>query len=193
MKKLRLLYAMLATGLLILLAVSGLGIASAQSGTTTNVKITETEFKLNPATITVPANTPVQVTLTNAGTVPHNLTFALPARNIRQQLFSQNLNPGETKTATYTFPAAGQWQMFCPVDAHAQSGMTGTVMVVAAQGAMASATANPASGAMASPTPAQAGPRTLPRTGGELPISALVLTGVAALAAGLGLRLRRSA
>ena len=33
--------------------IAGVSIASAQSGTMTNIKITETEFKLDPATISV--------------------------------------------------------------------------------------------------------------------------------------------
>jgi LPXTG-motif cell wall-anchored protein len=185
----RITYVVCAVTLMMLLGLSGLGIASAQSGTTTNVKITETEFKLEPATITVPANTPVQFTVTNAGTTEHNLSFALPAQNMQKQLFAQNLKPGETKTATFTFTAAGDWQMFCPVDAHAAAGMKGTVMVVAAQGAMASATARPAAGA----TPTPASPRALPVTGGEPPTSALVVAGLVVIMAGLGLRRRRSA
>jgi plastocyanin len=96
--------------------MSGLGIASAQSGATTNVKIIETEFKLDPATITVPANTPIQVTVTNAGTIEHNLQFGLPAQNIEKKLFDHNLKPGETRTATFTFTATGNWEMDCPVD-----------------------------------------------------------------------------
>ncbi len=189
----RVFYALLAAGLMILLAVSGLGIASAQSGTTTNVKITETEFKLNPATITVPANTPVQFTVTNSGTIAHNLKVELPAQGIQQQLFAQNLNPGETKTATFTFTTAGQWQMYCPVDAHEAAGMTGTVMVMAAQGATGAATASPASGTAASATAAPAAPQNLPVTGGELPVSLFVLAGLAALMVALGMQMRRSA
>ncbi len=189
----RVLYVVLAVALVMLFGVMESGIARAQSGTTTNVKITETEFKLNPATITVPANTPVQVTVTNAGTIEHNLQFELPAQNIEKKLFDQNLKPGETRTATFTFTAAGEWQMYCPVDAHESAGMKGTVMVVAAQGAMAGATASPTSRAMAAATATPAKPPTLPVTGGELPTGALVLVGLLSLLAGLGLRLRRPA
>jgi plastocyanin len=184
-------YLVLAVGLVTLLGVSGLGIASAQSGTTTNVKITETEFKLDPAMITVPVNTPVHVTVTNAGSVEHNLKFELPAQNIAKVLFDQNLKPGETKTATFTFTAAGQWQMFCPVDAHESAGMKGTVMVVGVQGAVAGTTASTRSGAIAAATATPARPRTLPVTGGELPAGALVLAaGLVALLAGMGLRIK---
>ncbi len=192
-------YLLLAVSLMVILALWGSGIASAQSGTTTNVKITEPEFKLDPATISVPANTPVQFTVTNAGTIEHNLQFELPSQNIEKKLFDQNLKPGETKTGTFTFTAPGNWRMYCPVDSHETAGMTGTVMVVVAQGS-ATATSAMTSGQSSSTSVARAtpaGPRTLPVTGGETPISALVLAAllaaVAALTAGLSLRIRRSA
>ncbi len=188
----RLSYLLLAVSLVMLLGVSGFGIAGAQSAAT-DVTITETEFKLDPASITVPVNTPVQVTVKNAGTVPHNLTFALPAQNIQHQLFAQNLNPGETRTATFTVTAAGQWTMFCPVDAHQAAGMKGTVMVVAASGAMSGAATGTASQANPAATATATAPRVLPKTGGETPVGALIAMGLLVLMAGLGLRLRRSA
>ncbi len=187
-------YLLLAVSLMVILALWGSGIASAQSGTTTNVKITETEFKLDPATIMVPANTPVQFTVTNAGTIEHNLQFELPSQNIEKKLFDQNLKPGETKTGTFTFTAAGDWQMYCPVDSHETAGMAGTVKVVAAQGSAAGATAganatasssqsSSASGATAAATATPTGPRTLPVTGSVLGVAGVDVAAAEALEA----------
>jgi plastocyanin len=141
------------------------------------VTITETEFKLSPATITVPLNTPVSFTVKNAGTIPHNFQVELPSQNFDKKLFDTDLNPGETKTASFTFTTAGPWQMYCPVDNHEGMGMSGTVMVMAAQAA-------PASGAS---------PSTLPVTGGDIPFAVPLAAGLSLLVVGLGLSLRRHA
>jgi hypothetical protein len=86
--------------------------------------------------------------------------------------------------------------------------MKGTVMVVAAQSAaaganstamatattpaMASSNSSTASRAAAAATATPTGPRILPVTGGEAPISILDLAGLAALMAGVRLRRPRS-
>ncbi len=167
----------------LVLAVSlfGASVAGAQSATT-SVKITATEFKFDPAQITVPLNTPVQFTVTNAGKVEHNVKFELPSAGIEQTIFAQNLKPGETRTASFTFTKAGSWEMYCPVDDHEGAGMKGTVMVLAAQGS-SQGSASSSQGAS---------PSTLPKTGGTAaPLAwALAAIGLAGLAAGLRLNRR---
>ena len=160
----------------LLVSVLTAGAVSAQSGTSTSVTINETEFKLDPAQVTVPVNTPVQFTVKNAGTVEHNFKVELPSAGIEQILFAQNLKPGETQTASFTFSQAGSWEMYCPVDDHEGAGMKGTIMVVAAQAASQGGT-----------------PGTLPVTGaaGDLTPWGLAVLGLAAL--GLGLRWTRQA
>lgn len=151
--------------LVALVALLTAGIANAQ-GSTTSFTITATEFKFDPAQVTVPINTPIQFTVKNAGKTEHNVKFELPSAGIEQILFAQNLKPGETKTGSFTFTKAGSWEMYCPVDGHEDLGMKGTVMVVAAMGAA---------------------PATLPKTGGPgtLMLDGLLASlGVAALVAG---------
>jgi plastocyanin len=160
--------------LVLLLGTLTGAVASAQGGTTTNITISETEFKLDPAQITVPLNTPVQFTVKNAGTVEHNLKFELPSANIEQNLFSQNLKPGETRTGSFTFTKAGSWEMYCPVDDHEGAGMKGTVMVVAAQAAAGQSQ--------------RAAPSTLPVTGAADSPANWVLAALVLAALGLGLR-----
>jgi plastocyanin len=161
----------LVAALVLLLGTLTAAIAAAQGGTSTNITITETEFKLDPAQVTVPLNTPVQFTVKNAGTIEHNLKFELPSANIEQNLFTQNLKPGETRTGSFTFTQAGNWEMYCPVDDHEGAGMKGTVMVMAAQGAGQSAS-----------------PSTLPVTGvANSPVN-WFLAALALAALGLGLR-----
>lgn len=94
-----------------------------------NVSITLTEFQITPSEVTVQAGTPVRFTVQNAGTVEHNFVVELEDEGIEQQLFAMNLKPGETRTADYTFPEAGSWEMYCPVDGHKDHGMMGDLEV----------------------------------------------------------------
>ncbi|HBY99650.1 MAG: cupredoxin domain-containing protein [Ardenticatenaceae bacterium] len=146
------------------------GQAAAQG--TTEVQISETEFSLNPAKVTVPMGQPIRFTVTNAGTVEHNLNVELPSKSIEKTLFDTNLKPGETKTAEFTFTTAGSWEMYCPVDAHEDKGMKGEIEVVATAGA-----------------PAQ-----LPQTGGAASENSalwLVIATAAVLVLALGVWFRR--
>jgi MYXO-CTERM domain-containing protein len=123
----------------------------------------------------------VHFTIRNSGTVEHNFTVELPEGNIEQTLFSTNLKPGETRTADFTFPRSGKWEMYCPVDKHEELGMKGeiTVATTAAAGAAA---------------PAQAPvvqPSRLPRTGDGPGLPwAIPAIGLLLLAGGLLVRRR---
>ncbi len=153
------------------LGLLSVGVAGAQA-TTNKVSITTTEFAFNPTTFTVAQGTAVTFTVTNPGAAPHNVEFELVGKNQEHKLFETNLAPGETRTATYTFPTAGDWRMYCPVGTHADRGMVGTIKVLAS-----------------------AAPQALPVTGGAIPaLPALLAAGGLAVLAGLaGLRMRRGA
>ncbi len=202
----------LVVALVLLISAFAVAVANAASEPSTNITITETEFKLDPAQITVPLNTPVHFTVKNAGAVAHNLEFELSSASMQQALFATNLNPGETRTGTFTFTRAGSWVMFCPVDGHANAGMKGTVMVLAAQAAtqapktsaapsaaqstMSSATASAAqttkpaaaSSTAASSTKQSTAPKVLPRTGGSDALALWVLAGAGLFALGVVFR-----
>ncbi|WP_038038217.1 cupredoxin domain-containing protein [Thermorudis peleae] len=122
--------------------------ATAQGET---VSLTLTEFRITPNTLSVPAGVPVTFVVRNAGQVQHNLTVELEAQGIEQTLFATNLAPGETRQATYTFSAAGTWEMYCPVDGHRQLGMQGTITVTA-QAATPTAATAPSPTATPAPT-----------------------------------------
>src|ERR671930_210714 len=64
----------------------------------------------------------VHVTVKNNGSIPHNLEFELESAKIEKTLFDTNLQPGETRTADFTFTQSGKWEMYCPVDQHRQRG-----------------------------------------------------------------------
>jgi LPXTG-motif cell wall-anchored protein len=181
----------LAVSMLLLLVGTGLA-----QDTTVNVTLGMSEFKFEPAELDVPLNTTVTFSVTNTGDFPHNVTFVAPD-GTETNLFAENLTTGQSATGTFTFNAAGEWRMYCPVGEHEEQGMVGTVRVAAAgveaaQQTEATPTATPApSGAAAT----AASPATLPRTGSDSSAMFGVAGGIMLLASALlfaGLRLRRT-
>lgn len=149
-----------------LLMVAG-GAASVYAQSTTTVQMREFEFV--PATIRVAAGRDT-FTLQNTGQFPHNLH--IEGNGVSEDVKADgNVNGGESFTGAVTL-APGTYEIWCPVDAHRDRGMVGTLTVAGAGGA----------------APAQV-PAALPRTGdGQdgLPIAqASILGGLLLLAAGL--------
>jgi uncharacterized cupredoxin-like copper-binding protein len=114
-------------GAMMALLVPSLSLAQ----TTQQVSITLKEFMITPSKITVTQGQPVQFTVTNAGTVEHNFVVEMSDQDIEHKFFTTNLKPGETRTMEYTFPVAGDWEMYCPVDEHEGHGMKGEIEVMA--------------------------------------------------------------
>ena len=78
---------------------------------------------------TIPANTDVTLTLTNAGATLHN--FSVDDHNnpnVKNLGISVDVNPGETKTVTINAPA-GDYYYYCNVPGHEAAGMFGTMHV----------------------------------------------------------------
>ena len=127
-------------GLLALLVPSPASAARSRLGVETRfqgapdvtVTITLTEFSITPSSLSVPLGEPVTFIVTNTGGAQHNLEVELEAQGIEQRLFDTNLMPGETRQATFTFTAPGQWIMYCPVGNHRALGMQGTISVAQA-------------------------------------------------------------
>lgn len=119
------------SGIMTLLLVPALVMAQGSQ----SVSIMLAEFKITPNKVSVSQGQSVQFTVKNAGTEEHNLVVELGGKGIEHKLFNTNLMPGETRTAEYTFPVAGDWEMYCPVDGHKDHGMKGDLEVVSAQSA----------------------------------------------------------
>jgi uncharacterized cupredoxin-like copper-binding protein len=79
------------------------------------------DIKFVPPDITVPANTPTTVTLSNTGAAPH--TFTVPDLGIDEEL-----QPGETRDIEIN-AAAGTYNLLCEIPGHEAAGMVGTVTV----------------------------------------------------------------
>ncbi|HYX78110.1 MAG TPA: cupredoxin domain-containing protein [Solirubrobacterales bacterium] len=107
--------------------------AAAGSSTTTTsagggastVKVSETEYKLDPSDPSVKAGT-VTFDATNDGHVTHSLEVEGP--NGDEELKS-DLAPGQSGTLTVDLSKPGTYEFYCPIDNHKQLGMEGTVTV----------------------------------------------------------------
>jgi uncharacterized cupredoxin-like copper-binding protein len=89
------------------------------------VKVSETEFKIEPSSPTVDPGQ-VKIDVTNEGMIPHNLTIRGP--RCERQLAS-NLAPGASGTLAVNLDQPGTYQWYCPVAGHAKLGMKGTITV----------------------------------------------------------------
>ena len=87
----------------------------------TDVTVAMHDIYFDPAEFTIPANTPVKVTLPNEGAAPHD--FSIDALNI-----SVTVNPGETGEVTIDAPA-GEYEYYCNIPGHKEAGMVGKLTV----------------------------------------------------------------
>jgi plastocyanin len=108
------------------LALAGCGekrhTSSSGGGTSSTASISETEFKLSPASASVKAGS--AVTVKNDGKVTHALEIELPSGEIR----TKSLSPGASVDVKAP-DKAGSYDMYCPIDHHKQKGMTGKLTV----------------------------------------------------------------
>ena len=93
--------------------------ASGPAQTAVTVEMVDVAFR--PTQITVPANTPVTVTLHNTGVLLHNLS-------VDELRFSHDVQPGQTATVTLD-GSAGTYQYYCDQPGHREAGMVGTLTV----------------------------------------------------------------
>jgi plastocyanin len=114
-----------AVALAAVLALAGCGEkrhSSSSGGTSSTASISETEFKLNPAS---PSVTPgATITVKNDGTTTHALEIELKSGEIR----TKSVSPGQSVEVKAP-DKAGSYTMYCPIDHHKQMGMTGKLTV----------------------------------------------------------------
>jgi nitrite reductase (NO-forming) len=96
--------------------------SSGSSGGTASQTIQMTEMKFTPNAFTVKSGDKVTIKLENKGTVLHN--FSIDSLNIKQ-----DVQPGDSKTVTFTAPAAGTLTFYCDQPGHEAAGMKGTITV----------------------------------------------------------------
>ncbi len=83
-------------------------------------------MKFTPNTFTVKAGQKVTIKLENKGVVMHDFTID----DVNGQKVSQPVDPGQTKTVSFTAPSTpGTVQFYCSQPGHRAAGMQGTITV----------------------------------------------------------------
>lgn len=93
--------------------------ASAGQPSGTEIAVGATEFAFDPGSIDVSAGAETTITLTNKGTVEHDIT--VDALGVR--IYA---TPGQTVSGTVT-AEAGTYEFYCSIPGHKQAGMVGTL------------------------------------------------------------------
>ena len=93
------------------------------------VVIGENDIFFSPNLITIPADTPVRVSIVNHGATTHNFSITDHGNAGLQNLnISVDTNPGQTGETTINAPE-GTYYFFCDVPGHEQAGMRGYLTV----------------------------------------------------------------
>jgi plastocyanin len=136
-----------ALALAVVLALAGCGEkrhSASSGGTSSTASISETEFKLSPASPSVsPGST---ITVKNDGTTTHALEIELKSGEIR----TKSLSAGQSVQLKAP-DKAGSYTMYCPIDHHKQMGMTGKLSVGGSAGGSGSSTDSSGGGGGSSP------------------------------------------
>ena len=91
------------------------------------LKFSATEFKFAPSSGTVKSGSPVNVTLTDGGSVDH--TWVLLDKDGKTVLTRLDAKVGQSVSKDFTAPAAGSYTFICDVPGHREAGMSGTLTV----------------------------------------------------------------
>jgi plastocyanin len=108
---------------------SGGSSGSGDATTSAPVEVALTEFAISPAAVTVPKGGSLNVT--NNGTMPHNVTILDTA------VKTADLGAGESAPLDVSSLDPGQYEIFCAIPGHKDSGMTGTLTITDGSGGSA--------------------------------------------------------
>jgi plastocyanin len=111
----------LAAAALLLLAASGCGSGGGSSET---LHVSETEFKLDPATLDVDTAGTLTIHAVNDGGVDHALE--VEGNGVEEE--TKTLAPGESADLTVDV-TQGTYEIYCPIDGHRSQGMDGELVV----------------------------------------------------------------
>ncbi len=122
---------LLTTLLLAVLAPAGCGSDDGdEAGGTTaaaaeqSVELTATEFRFDPADVTLDNAGTVTFTVSNEGQEEHALE--VEGNGIEEE--TETIAPGESDTLTVELEP-GEYELYCPIDGHRDQGMEGTLVV----------------------------------------------------------------
>jgi uncharacterized cupredoxin-like copper-binding protein len=103
---------------------------STQSAST-QVKVSETEFKIAPAKLTVEQAGTTTFEVVNDGKFDHSLEVEGPSGEVE----TDTIAPGESATLEVDLGKPGTYEMYCPIGNHREMGMDGEVSVAGGGGA----------------------------------------------------------
>lgn len=121
----------------------GLLLSACSSGPSTEISASMEDFQFSPTEWTVAAGEEITVELTNDGSVEHEWVILQSGVNISSEselpeteeelladfvYWEDEVEPGETKTVTFTAPPAGEYQIVCAIEGHFDAGMEGTLI-----------------------------------------------------------------
>ena len=101
------------------------GAESSSAGATDPIAVTERDFEITPAELSVDTGT-VALQVTNEGPTPHNVTVRDADGEI--VLATRNLRRGESEEISGTLEP-GEYTTFCSLPGHESLGMVGTLTV----------------------------------------------------------------
>lgn len=121
--------------------------ASSNAVPATEITVDMNEFLYAPAEITVPANQPVVLTLTNSGAQEHDFVIeTIPVKNVETEGASSgqhhmtgdvaeydlhiSTSAGGTSTLSFTVTEPGTYKIFCSIQGHEVAGMIGDLVVL---------------------------------------------------------------
>jgi plastocyanin len=99
--------------------------ASSGGGVIKTVSVHETEYKLNPNTISLTKPGTYVFKGVNDGTITHGL--GVEGKGVDSDISA--IAPGSSGTLKVTLSKAGTYEIYCPVDGHKDLGMKGKVTV----------------------------------------------------------------
>ena len=108
-------------------------------GASTAINVTMTDFHFTPDAFTISAGKEITVTATNNGAVEHEFVIFKLGTNAGDKFGPEDeenifweveVQPGETKTATFTAPTEpGEYYVTCGIAGHLEAGMSGKLIV----------------------------------------------------------------
>ena len=105
--------------------------SSSSSGGSQTIEISMTEFALEPSQVSVEEPGTYTFRAVNDGQTVHALE--VEGHGIEEE--TEELQPGDTAELTVELTEAGEYELYCPVGNHRESGMEGSVQVGGTAGA----------------------------------------------------------
>ena len=102
----------------------GTGTGEQAQGAPAVVEVMLSDFKIEPATISVPADTPLSVTVMNHGQAPHTFGVTIDGSSIE----TPTIDPDASAQLDLPALAAGSYDALCTVPGHVDMGMVATMI-----------------------------------------------------------------